>query len=104
MKITVFAKKGKSREGKTFNKFVGRLHKTDGTEIPVQIKFREECGEPKAIDCPMNVIVEKSDANLTSRDYVREDNGETGTAYTLWISKWVQGEPYVDTSLDDIAD
>lgn len=104
MKIIVFAKKGKTREGKTFNKFVGRLHKADCSEIPVQVKFREECGEPKTNECPLYIIVDKTDANLSTRNYIREDNGETGTAYTLWISKWKKGEPYVDTSLDDFVD
>lgn len=101
MKIAVFAKKGKTEDGKTFDRFIGRITKKDGEEITVSIRFRDECGQPKYNECPMNIIVDKANANLTKRSYTREDTGEVCTAYTLWITAWSKGEKYVDHSLDD---
>lgn len=104
MKVTVFAKKGTSREGKKFDRYIGRISRKNGDEITVAVKFREDAGTPKAADCPMNIIVAKEDANLAAREYVREDTGEVATSYTLWVSKWTPGEAYVDHSLDDFED
>lgn len=104
MQITVFAKKGTTSDGKKFDRYLGRLHKKDGTELTVSVKFREDGGKPKPTDCPMNIVVDRNDANLADRTYVREDTGETCISYTLWVSKWKPGEKYVDHSLDDIAD
>lgn len=67
----------------------------------MSVRFREDAGKPKLEDCPMNLIVEKRDANVSTKDFVREDTGETGISYTLWVSAWTPGEPYVDTSLDE---
>lgn len=104
MVISVFAKKGTSADGKKFDRYIGKLHRADGSELNVSIKFREECGKPKPGDCPVNIIVDKTDANLSPRTYVREDSGETVIAYTLWVSKWKLGEKFVDHSLDDFTD
>lgn len=105
MKITVFAKKKTSREGKPFITYVGKLHKKDGSEITAQVKFREECGSPKADECPCNIEFFKENANLSSETYVREDSGEEAIAYKLWVSDWIMSEDiYRDTSLDDFAD
>lgn len=102
MKVTVFGKKKTSRDGKSFIAYVARLTRKDGSELTASVKFREDCGAPKLEDCPMNIEFAKGDANLASRTYVREDTGEEGTAYTLWVSRWdPSAEVYVDHSLDD---
>lgn len=100
MVSTVFSKKRHTQEGKTFYTFLGRLKKKDGTEQVVAIKFRDECGSPKPEKCPVNIVFDKKDANMSVTDFVRDD-GETGKSYTLWVSAWAYGEAYVDHSLDD---
>lgn len=105
MEITIYAKKRTTREGKTFYNYLSRLNRRDETgEIISQIvsvKFREDAGTPKPENCPMNIEFPKQTANLSSRNYTREDTGETGKSYTLWISEWEPGTPFVDHSLDD---
>ena len=102
MIITVFSKKKKTREGKEFTAYIGKLHKKDGYELTASVKFRKECGSPKASDCPMNVEFPKEKANLSSQVYTREDTGEEATSYTLWVSEWKKSAvPYRDSSLDD---
>ena len=100
MKITVFAKKGNTKEGKVFYNFVSKLIKKDGDEVYVTVKFPEDV-RPKVDECPLNIEFDKSDANLsTTRDTV-----EDGTVYehkTLWVKKYERSkEKYVDKSLDE---
>ena len=102
MEITVFSKKRQGQDGRSFDSYIGRLHKKDGTELTVGIQFRKECGNPKAELCPMNIIVDKSNANLSTKVIgTNEDTGEAIFGHTLWISKWTEGPKYVDHSLDD---
>lgn len=102
MKITVFAKKRTTRSGKEFYSFLTKLPKKDGTgDVFMTVHFRDECGAPKPEDCPLNIEVEKVNANISSKLFNREDTGEPYMSYNLWVSKWTPGEPYVDTSLDE---
>ena len=103
MNVTVFGKKKTTKEGKNFTAYVAQLNKVDGSTITASVKFREECGQPKLEECPINIIVEKEDANLAERNYVKDERtGEEATAYTLRISKWKRSpEAYVDHSLDE---
>ena len=101
MKITVFAKKKQTAEGKKFYTYLTTLHKKDGSELVAQVRFTEEAGNPDPKNCPMNIEFEKAAGNISKREYTREDTGEIMTAHTLWIKAWKEGEPYVDTSLDD---
>ena len=102
MEITIYAKKRQTEDGRIFFSYLSALTKKDGSRMTVSVKFREECGNPKADKCPMNIKFEKSDANLSSKDYgVNDDTGEVMTSHTLWISKWSEGKPFVDHSLDD---
>ena len=98
MSITLFAKTRKAASGKTFQTFLTTLHRADGTEQKVDVKFREECGEPKSFPC--NVIVDKSKANIVGRSFTRAD-GTVDKAFTLWVANWRPGEEYVDHSLDE---
>lgn len=107
MQITIFAKKRKTEEGREFYTYLTTLAKKDGSELKAQVKFREDCGSPKGADCPMNIIVDKKAANLSSKEVVRhegQEDEELVTVYTLWVSEWDKGPAYVDTSLDDFAD
>lgn len=101
MEIAIFSKKRTGRDGKTFYNYLSTLTRKDGTKQSVQVKFREACGNPKADACPMNIKVSKKNCNLSTRDFVREDTGDCGRAYTLWVSDWEIGSPYVDTSMDE---
>lgn len=98
MQLTIFAKK-RTKEDRTFYNYLSHIVRTStGEEIPIQVKFPEEI-RPKPADCPMNIIVEKENANLSTRNY--EKDGVSKVAYSLWVSKWEPGEPYEDHSLDD---
>lgn len=101
MQITVFAKKKSTKEGKIFYTYLTTLTKKDGTEEMIEVKFREDCGAPKAENCPMNVICDKADANISKKMITREDTGELYECKTLWISAWSEGDAYIDTSLDE---
>lgn len=100
MEITIFSKKRKTVEGRSFDSFLGKLEKKDGTSITVSVKFKQDADQPRGEDCPMNIKFEKSWGNLASREYLN-DEGEIVTAYTLWLSKWEKGSDYVDHSLDE---
>lgn len=101
MEIAVFAKKRTTTDGRPFYGYLATLTKKDGSPLTVAVKFRDDCGAPKPENCPMNIKFQKGAANLSSKEYVREDTGETANSYTLWVSAWEVGSPYVDTSLDD---
>ena len=100
MELTIFAKKKTTKEDKKFYIFLTTLKKKDGTEQHMTVKFKEDCPELKASQCPCNIIVEKKDANVSERAYT-DNEGNDKKALTLWIGKYQVGEPYVDTSLDD---
>ena len=101
MEIAIFAKKRTSNEGKTFYSYLSVLTRKDGVKQTVSVKFRDVCGNPKPESCPMNIVFDKKRANLSAKEFIREDTGEVGTSYTLWISSWELGTPYIDHSLDD---
>lgn len=109
MEITLFAKKRTTREGKVFYNFLSTLTRKDGSELLCTVKFRDDCGQPKPEACPMNILIEKGDCNLSTRKYTREatdpDTGEIrqeqGESYTLWVTAWAPGSEYVDHSMDD---
>lgn len=101
MEITIFAKKRESKDGRKFISYLTTLTKKNGDKLTTAVKFREECGQPDAKNCPMNIVCEKGDLNLSERNYVMEETGEVRVGYTLWVSKWKPGNPYVDHSMDD---
>lgn len=103
MEITIYAKKRTSADGKPFTTFLSTLKKKDGSEVRCTVKFREDCGKPKAEDCPLNIVFEKTDANVSSERYTRKDSGEEAYSFTLWVSKWKPGSPFVDHSMDDFV-
>lgn len=103
MQITIFAKNRTTKDGRKFVNFIARMTRRDGSTITAQVKIPEE-KRPRADECPMNIIVHKDNANLAESTYIREDTGELATRYSLWVSDFERGEPYVDHSLDDFED
>ena len=101
MEITIYAKKRTTSEGKSFYSYLSTLTRKDGTKQTVSVRFRDDCGNPKPENCPINIKFDKSDANLSTRKFVRFESGEVGTSHTLWVSAWEPGTPFVDHSLDD---
>ena len=101
MEIAIFAKKRTSNDGKTFYSYLTTLPRKDGTEQTLTVRFREEAGKPKPENCPMNIVMEKGDVNISKKQFTREDTGETGFSYNLWVSAWKEGSLYVDNSLDE---
>ena len=103
MEITIYSKKRQTRDGKKtfYNYFSTLRRKSDGSELRVSVKFREDCGSPKGEECPQNIIIEKGNANLSKKELMREDTGEMYEVHTLWINAWRPGAPFEDHSLDD---
>lgn len=105
MKVTIFAQKKQTKEGKTFYTYLATLTKKDGSEDKVEAKFREECGAPDPKKCPLIIEVDKSDANISEKEETYTDEvGEEKkvTRRRLWISKYSESEEkFVDSSLDD---
>lgn len=101
MEITIFAKKRTASDGKSFYSYLSTLTRKDKTKQTVSVKFRDEAGNPKPEKCPMNIKFDRGSANVATKDFIREDTGEVATSYTLWVSAWEPGEPFVDHSLDD---
>lgn len=99
MQITVYAKKRTMANGKTFYNYLSRLSSRQGEVLPVNVKFPEGI-EPDPSRCPMNIVFTKADANLSYQRYTNK-HGEESISATLWVKAWEEGEPFVDTSLDD---
>lgn len=101
MRITVFAKKRTTTEGKKFYTYLATLTKKDGTEVTTAVKFGEDCGTPKADECPMNIDVDKVNANFSTKHIVLDDGREI-ESNTLWVKDWTKSaEVYRDASMDD---
>ena len=101
MKINLFGKKRTTRDGKkTFITYFSTLTKKDGTEIKVNVKFREDAGQPEHLPCVIEF--EKQDANLSDETYEKEVDGVkvTESKKVLWVNKFIEHE-YIDKSLDD---
>ena len=102
MELTIFAKKGTTNDGRKFTRYLTKMvRKSTGEIISVSVKFREECGAPSHDDCPINIIVDKADANMDSREFINK-SGDPQIGYTLWVSAWsLSPNVYEDHSLDD---
>lgn len=100
MEIALFAKKITMKNGKTFYKFLSSLTNKNGETQGVRVMFASGCVAPKPSDCPMNIIIEKGDCNLSKKRYVDKNNFEK-IAYTLWVDEYSLGSPYEDNSMDD---
>lgn len=107
MQVTIFGKKRTSADGKTFTSYFTKLTKKDGSEITTQVKFREECGSPKLEQLPMNIMFDKQDANYSEKNITytdKEGNVKDAVERVMWVKNWIEGEAYVDTSMDEFED
>ena len=95
---TIFRKWKKTAAGKLFATYLTTLKMKDGGSRTVAVRFTE-CDAPAAF--PVNINVDKKDANLATKTYTRQD-GTEAEAQTLWIRKYTPGSEYQDTSLDDV--
>lgn len=103
LKVTLFSKQQMRSDGRTFPKYLATLTRTDGSTLTCQVRFKmDEKSKPDPASCPMNILVNRNKANLAKRALVDKDTGEVFDAFTLWVSEWREGEPYVDHSLDDV--
>ena len=102
MKAEIFGKKRQTEDGKKFYTYLTKLKKKDGSEVTVQVKFREECGNPKKLPCVINF--DKKDANYNERTetYTDSETGEekTVTRREMWVTNYTEHE-YIDKSMDD---
>lgn len=99
MRITVFEKTAKAKNGSTFKVYVSKLVKKDGSELYVSVRFHNDLRKPS--EFPAIIEVPKEKANLQHKEYTRSDGG-IGDRYTLWLNGYQEtGEKYVDHSLDD---
>lgn len=98
--ITIFAKKRTTKEGKRFYNYLTTLETKDGELVTMSVKFPDE-KKPSPDNCPINIIVEKENCNISKRKYEREDTGETAFSSTLWIKDYTIGSAYVDHSTDE---
>lgn len=99
MEITIYAKNKKTAEGRSFRIYLSRLtNKRTGEVVPVRVNFKE--GLPLPTVFPVNIVVQKKDANLAETHY-RDDEGEERVARSLWVNAYEMGNPFEDHSLDD---
>jgi hypothetical protein len=105
MKVTIFAQKKKTKEGREFYTYLASLTKKDGSKEKIEAKFREECGAPDPKKCPLIIEIDKADANISEKkDKYTDEVGEERevTRRRLWVSKYSESEEkYVDESLED---
>lgn len=99
MEITIFSKKGTTKDGRNFTRYLTQLtKKTTGEVITMGVKFREAAGVPEV--CPCNINVTKAGCNISLRNATDRD-GNPIQYPTLWVSEWVPGSPYEDHSTDE---
>lgn len=108
MKLTLFSKTIRTREGKAYSNFVSTLTRKDGTKQYVTVKYSGEDSRLafNAKKCPYIIEVEKGNANLTAkkRNITDRTTGEVREVinYTLWVKDYKEStEKFVDHSLDD---
>ena len=104
MKITVFSRKSKTHDGRTFNVFVSSLTKNDGTSQYVTVRYsgKDKNKEFDSAKCPFIIEFNKEDANLSCTPFEDKKTGEQRKNFTLWIKDYtVSEEKFVDHSLDD---
>ena len=76
MKLNVFAKKGKSGDGREFPIYLTTLYKKDGTELKARINFRQDAPQLDVKKCPCVIDVAKTDANLVITQLKDSETGE----------------------------
>lgn len=102
MEITIFAKKRTTADGrKTFFSYLTTLTRKDGTPCTCSVRFVAPAENPDPLVCPVNILVDKNDCNMTEEKYTDKKSGEDRKSYKLWIKSYKTGSAYVDHSMDD---
>lgn len=103
MKTTIFAKRVKSHDGKSFVVFVTQLERKDGSRQYMRVMYSGK-DRSKVFDtgiCPLVIEFNREDANVSAETYT-DKSGEERKSYTLWVKDYkVSDEKFVDHSLDD---
>ena len=103
MKTTIFAKRVKSHDGKSFVTFVTQLERKDGSRQYMKVMYTGK-DKNKSFDsdaCPLVIEFNREDANASTETYT-DKSGEERKSYTLWLKDYqVSDEKFVDHSLDD---
>ena len=103
MKTTIFAKRVKSHDGKSFVTFVTNLERKDGSMQYMRVMYSGK-DRNKLFDsdvCPLVIEFKREDANVSAKTYT-DNSGEERKSYTLWLKDYkVSDEKFVDHSLDD---
>ena len=104
MKLSIFAKKRQTRDGRIFHIYLTTLTRKDGSTVVAAVKFGPNCDAPVPAACPCNIIVDKENANFSSKRVLNKDTGEVIERNTLWVHQYAASSEYVDHSMDDFAD
>lgn len=104
MELSIFAKKRQTRDGRIFHVYLTTLTRKDGSTVGAAVKFGNGCDAPDPAACPCNIIVDKENANFSSKHVLNEATGEVIERNTLWVNQYAAGSEYVDHSMDDFAD
>lgn len=103
MKATIFAKRVKSHDGKSFTIFVTTLERKSGESQYMKVMYTGK-DKNKNFDsdaCPMVIEFDRQSANISKMAYT-DKNGEERKSYTLWLKDYRKlNEQYIDHSLDD---
>ena len=103
MKTTIFAKRVKTHDGKTFVTIVTNLERKDGSRQYMRVMYSGK-DKNKSFDsdaCPLVIEFNREDANASTETYT-DRAGEERKSYTLWLKDYkVSDEKFVDHSLDD---
>lgn len=103
MKMTVFSKERRSKEGKPFTSYCTQLvNKSTGERTYFTVRFKAGTPIPArfpiVLECPRDGLSAKHTTSTL-------DDGRTVENHTVWISTWVDtGEEYVDHSMDDYGE
>lgn len=103
MKATIFSKRIRTNDGKSFYINVTSLDKKDGTKQYMKVMYSGK-DKNKNFDnevYPVIIEFDRKNANVSTQTYT-DHNGELRKSYTLWIKDYtVSDEVFVDHSLDD---
>lgn len=103
MKTTIFAKRVKTHDGKSFVTFVTNLERKDGSRQYMRVMYSGK-DRNKLFDsvvCPLVIEFNREDANVSTETYT-DKSGEERKSYILWVKDYkVSDNKFVDHSLDD---
>ncbi len=102
MEITIFSKRRETKDGKKFYAYLTTLTRKNGDKLTTSVKFSDACGNPRPEECPLNITFTKNNGNLSVKQFVNPETGESFDSYTLWIKDWKKSDNvWIDHSLDD---